>query len=125
MTKSRYPAYLLFAFTSILFLDGACVNHEFPEYKCPDDPVSYSEDVEQIIVAKCATTGCHNGDGNPNGPGVGRNWLDFDLLQPNAKNGKIKSVVVNHIMPPSSEPQLSPSEIAAIACWVDQGANEN
>jgi uncharacterized membrane protein len=122
----HYDRSLNYAFISLLLLITSCANHEYEApYSCPETPVSYQDDVHSIIVNKCATTGCHNGDGNPNGPGIDRNWLEFAKLQTEAQDGKVKEYVVNHIMPPSDEPQLTNEEISIIACWVDQGAPNN
>ena len=125
MNKIKSSFFFLGVFTLFLFLEESCANHEFPSYACPSDPVSFSEDVSPIIVSKCATTGCHNGDGDPSGPGADRNWLDSDRLREQAKNGLVKSYVINRIMPPGSKPPLSQAEIDAIACWIDQGAQDN
>ena len=125
MAKLKSAGIFLIVYGCLLFLQDSCASHEFPSYTCPDESVSFSEDISTIVETRCAVAGCHNGDGNPNGPGADRNWLDFETFQDHAQNGLVKTYVVNRIMPPSSHPPLSQAEIDAIACWIDQGAQAN
>jgi hypothetical protein len=122
MTKFRTPVLFAGLFVSLVFLEQSCASHEFPSYTCPPEAISFARDISPIIMAKCAIPDCHNGDN-----GADKNWTNFDLFQEHAKNGLVKSYVVNRIMPLSSSPQgpLSQDQINAIACWVDQGAQNN
>ena len=105
----------------LIILQGSCVSHDFPTYTCPDEPVSYDEQVHPIVTTKCAIQDCHGSD--PDLP----NWADFDTFQEGARNGNVKNYVVNRIMPPdfSHAGPLSQEQINIIACWVDQGAEKN
>lgn len=102
------------------FLEESCVSHDFPSYTCSDPAVSYSSDIDPIIMAKCAISGCHNGDNGDN-----KNWTDFSLFQ--SKSDLVRFRVTNRIMPPPNSPAgpLNQEEINAIACWADQGAQNN
>lgn len=108
----------------MVLLTAACVNHDFPSYTCTNDAVSFTADVRPIIVSKCALSGCHDG-GSPLGPDY--NWNDFDKIHLRAESGILKFNVTNRIMPPDNSPQgpLSQDQINIIACWVDQGAQNN
>jgi hypothetical protein len=99
---------------------GSCVSHEFPAYICPDEPISYSQHVNLIVMTKCAIEECHNGDN-----GDDKNWTEFEKFQ--GKSKLVRFRVTNRIMPPaeSTAGPLTQDEIAAIACWVDQGAQNN
>jgi hypothetical protein len=122
MNKIRNQVLFFLLFAALFFLEPSCANHEFPSYTCPPEPISFADDISPIIMTKCAIEGCHNGDN-----GADKNWTNFDLFQENAKNGLVKSYVVNRIMPKaeSSAGPLSQEQINAIACWVDQGAQNN
>ena len=100
----------------------SCADHDFPSYVCPDAEVSYLEDVKPILESKCAISGCHNGS-----LGAERNWSDFPTFQENAQHGNVKNYVTNRIMPPSFSPNgpLSQDQINTIACWIDNGAQNN
>lgn len=107
--------------TLLLLLDLSCVSHDFPSYTCTGDPVSYDSDVHAIVMNKCAVEGCHGSD--PNLP----DWTDFTTFQNEARSGDVKEYVINRIMPPAESPEgpLSQEQVALIACWVDQGAEDN
>jgi hypothetical protein len=122
MNKLKTPVFFLGLFAALAFLEPSCASHEFPSYTCLPEPVSYDTDIRPIILSKCAITDCHNGDN-----GADKNWTDFDLFQENAINGLVKYNVTNRIMPLASSTAgpLSQEQINAIACWVDQGAQNN
>jgi hypothetical protein len=122
MNRYRTPVYFLILFTFLALLQESCASHEFPTYTCPTEPISYINDVHPIIISRCAISGCHNGDN-----GADKNWTNFDLLQEEAQNGLVHYNVVNRIMPLASSTggPLSQEQIAIIACWVDQGAQNN
>lgn len=104
------------------YLIQGCSDDNVSLYSCPDDPVSYSSTVAPIVNMKCAISGCHNGD-----LGANLNWTDFGTFQDKAKSGIVRTRVINRIMPPANSPAgpLTQEEINAIACWADQGANNN
>ncbi|WP_224996631.1 SprB repeat-containing protein [Cesiribacter sp. SM1] len=79
---------------------------------------SFDGTVKSIIEANCAVAGCHVS-------GTGRaNFTQFSQIQNNA--AAIKEKTHSKIMPPpASGKSLSAAEIAAIACWVDDGALQN
>ena len=118
--KSLVHSFIVFLMLSII--EESCVSHEFTQYTCTDDEVSYATDVDIIVKSKCAITGCHNGDN-----GLDNNWTDFTLFQAKAESGKVKTSVVNRSMPPSDSPNgpLTQEEINTIACWTDQGSQNN
>jgi len=78
--------------------------------------ISYANSVSLLIENSCATTGCHDGD-NTSIPDL----TDFDVIQDKAERINIRTE--NKTMPPNGG--LSDEEIAAIACWVDDGALNN
>ncbi len=80
---------------------------------------SWASDVMPIIDSNCAVSGCHNGDN-----GSIPNFTVFNTVQTGAEN--IKSRTGNRSMPPSTSGlTLSNDEIELIACWVDDGAQNN
>lgn len=80
--------------------------------------VSYNNEIMALITANCAISNCHDGSNNSI-----PNWTVLTTVQANATN--IKSLTSDQRMPPDGRPDLEPSEIQAIACWVDDGALNN
>lgn len=122
MNKILRPFCFCLLFLSVFGFQFSCADHDFPTYNCPDNEVSYLEDIKPILESKCAISGCHNGS-----LGADRDWSNFNVFQENAQNGDVKNFVTNRIMPPASSPAggLSQDQINAIACWIDDGAPNN
>jgi hypothetical protein len=77
---------------------------------------SLMEDVMPVITANCAVSGCHDGkSGIPD-------WSDQSMVIANAAN--IKTRTGNGTMPPGDR-SITDEEIQTIACWVDDGAEDN
>ncbi|HMV09823.1 MAG TPA: SprB repeat-containing protein [Cyclobacteriaceae bacterium] len=80
--------------------------------------IDYVNDILPILESKCNFPGCHPDNGD---------WFTYSVAKTNAAN--IKSQTGSGKMPKggSSAPNgaLSASQIAKIACWVDDGAPEN
>ncbi len=83
--------------------------------------VSYMDDVDPIVQAKCAIDGCHVA-GNPQGL---PDYTVFTNVQARANNepGGIRQRVKTGDMPRTGS--LEATEIAAILCWIDEGAQDN
>lgn len=79
---------------------------------------SWENDIMPIISSNCAVSGCHNGS-NSSIP----NWSVLSNVQASA--GNIQSRTTARTMPPAGRSQLSDSDIALIACWVEDGAKNN
>lgn len=89
----------------------------FGETPCIEDKVSLADEVQPIINANCAISGCHSGVQSPN----------LSTTQNIINNAsRIRSVTQSGAMPPaSSGKNLSDAQIQTIACWVDSGAPNN
>ena len=76
------------------------------------------QDIVPILNTNCAVSGCHDGgNGLPN-------FSDTSQIISYADN--INTRTGNQTMPPSySDKSLTDEEIALIACWVDDGAEDN
>jgi len=120
MQKRRSFIFSFFSIVVLFVIQQSCVSHDFPSYTCPDEALSYAADIAPIVSTKCAIKDCHNGDN-----GAERNWTDFSLFQ--GKSEKVRSYVIHRVMPLSisAAGPLSQEEINKIACWVDQGAQNN
>ncbi len=83
--------------------------------------VSYLNDVDPIIQARCAIPGCHDGS-DASLP----NYTIFSEFQDRANNnpGGVRQRLKIDDMPRSGGP-LSAEEKALIFCWIDEGAMEN
>jgi hypothetical protein len=79
--------------------------------------IKYSTAILPIFTSTCNFSGCH-------GSGTGsRDWTNFTNVKREAAN--IKTRTGNGSMPIGSGRRLTPQEIEAIACWVDDGALDN
>jgi uncharacterized membrane protein len=83
--------------------------------------MSYSTDIQPIIAAKCATSGCHVAGGT----GVG-DFSTYTDLKAKVDGGQINNRVYQvKDMPPAGNPQLSQDELDRLKCWIQQGAQNN
>lgn len=78
--------------------------------------LSYSKDISPIFAASCNFGGCH-GAGE-----TGRDWTKFADVK--SKAADIKSRTIGKSMPIGGF-TLTQKQIQQIACWVDDGANNN
>jgi uncharacterized membrane protein len=119
MSKSKSLFFFAASLVVIFLVGESCVSHDFPSYTCPDDDVSYTAEVRNIIDTKCTISPCHGTD--PDLP----NWDELVTLQEHAE--EVKRRVVDRIMPPANTPGelLSQEQINTIACWIDGGAQNN
>jgi hypothetical protein len=117
----KYVTIIFFISAVMMITLWSCVYHDFPEYTC-DETYSFEADIKPIIETRCALSGCHNGD-----MGTDLNWTNFDQFHKRAESGEVKFRVTNRIMPPSDSPggPLTQEQIDALACWTDQGAQNN
>lgn len=101
------------------FLFGCAMdNEEELANKMPCGEVSFATDIQPIIQTNCAVSGCHV-------PGTGLpDYTDKQVIFSLAN--KIKTYTSQRIMPPAdSGIILTQEEIDLIACWVDDGAQDN
>jgi hypothetical protein len=103
---------------TVVVKDAAnCTVTQVVELPRGDTGVSYSTEIESIIAANCATSGCHvSGSSVPN-------FSTYSGVASRAQS--IKQRTANGSMPPSSRPDLTPQQIQLISCWVDDGAKNN
>jgi hypothetical protein len=80
--------------------------------------ISFEASVQTIIESNCAVSGCHVSGTNR------ANFNEFSEVKKNASS--IMRYTQEGSMPPEkSGKTLTDSEIAAIACWVEDGAPQN
>ena len=77
--------------------------------------VSYSNNIESIIMDNCAVSGCHNGTQFPD-------YRVFENIQTHKDN--IRTRTQNKSMPAGGG-SLTQEQIDLIACWIDDGALAN
>ncbi len=91
-------------------------NEEVPIDELCETTVSYSATIRPLIDNNCMP--CHNGDGSePLAP----NLTTYDGVESIAL--LTKTVTQSRVMPRNGS--LTEAQIAAIKCWVDQGALNN
>jgi hypothetical protein len=91
----------------------------FGSNTCQPQMVTYSQVIEPILTNNCTLLFCHDCS-DPAIP----DWTVFHNVQANAQ--EIKEHTGNRTMPPSNSGKiLTAGEIDDIACWVDNGAQNN
>ena len=85
-----------------------------PSDDCSSAPKSFSADVNPVIQASCATSGCQGATSN-SGPGA---LVTYSQIF-NARSA-IRSAVSSGRMPKNRT--LTTSEKAKIICWIDNGS---
>jgi hypothetical protein len=77
--------------------------------------ISWQHDILPIMQTRCAITGCHNGVSRAN------DWRVYAQVKTNAAD--IRKRTQNKSMPFDSE--MPQANIDLIACWIDEGAQNN
>ena len=89
-----------------------------------DEEFSYDDQIETIINRNCAYSGCHNGTG-----GVPGNFSFYDGLASRITTNQFETrVLLQQDMPPadaSGPTSLTDTEMADLACWINQGFPKN
>jgi len=96
-------------------------------FDCAD--VSYSTHIQPIWDSKCATTGCHDGNREPNLLSevsyvnlTAGGYVDLNIPE---ESSLFKSVdFIENAMPPGG-PKLPTQDIELVRCWISEGALNN
>jgi hypothetical protein len=122
----------LVAAVSAGFLLGACDNDKFPEPEVKDN-VSFALDIQPILTAECAS--CHNpSEVEPDfREGYAYESMEElidegDIIPGSAEESELVEMLEGvsedgNTMPP--EGPMSPTKIALIKKWIDEGALDN
>lgn len=84
---------------------------------CSTVEAKFSANVQPLINAKCATSGCH--DATASGGLIFQNYSQIS----GAKDRVNARAVVEKSMPPTGP--LQPAELNIIKCWIESGAPNN
>lgn len=98
----------------------SCKKDKTIELECTEE-ISFSADVQPIIMNSCAVSGCHTG-ANP------ANNMNFSTYEIVFANRVLIGKSVRHesgVTPMPVGPQLNADEITKISCWIEQGAPNN
>jgi hypothetical protein len=101
-------------------LAASCKKDKTAPIECVDE-ISFSADVQPIIMNSCATSGCHSG---PNAS----NNMNFMTYEAVFEHRVLIGRSVRHesgVTPMPFGPQLSAENISKITCWIEQGAPNN
>lgn len=115
-----YISLLLLTF----FASGCYYDQVVPEVvELPDEPVSYTLDIQPFFDAKCVS--CHNGGGIPLdlSPDVSYDALLNGYINTNDPEGSKLYTKINS--GGSMENYASPTEVAITLKWIQEGANDN
>jgi mono/diheme cytochrome c family protein len=122
MTFRLTSATLLFL--SILGLFFSCTYENLQE---SSGTVCFERDVQPILAANCAYSGCHNAiDRAQNRDFTAYQDVLKEVEPGNYKKSELYEVLVesnkNDVMPPAPYNRLSSADIATIAAWIEAGA---
>ncbi len=98
----------------------SCKKDKTIQLECTEE-ISFSEDVQPIIMNSCAVSGCHTGAN----PANNMNFSTYDIV---FANRVLIGKSVRHesgATPMPVGPQLSADQISKISCWIEQGAPNN
>jgi hypothetical protein len=113
---------VFFIFLSSIFLISAC--HQKPII--PASPaISYSNEVQPIVLGNCATPGCHNSNSHLRAL-TNYNEVMIYIKAGNASKSQLYKAITSlssNEMPPSHP--LSEEQIKLIYVWIMQGAKNN
>jgi len=111
---------LIFSFLIISIFSTSCRKDKTAEVQCAEQ-ISFSNDVQPIIMNSCAVSGCHAG-ANP------ANNMNFTSYENVFLHRILIGRSVRHesgVTPMPVGPQLSADQISKISCWIEQGALNN
>ncbi|MEQ8625312.1 MAG: hypothetical protein RJQ00_00225 [Vicingaceae bacterium] len=87
--------------------------------ECDTTVVTFSVDVQPIISASCAISGCHVAGGTGSG-----NFQTYSGIKSKVDVGSFMNrVIVQQNMPPNGD--LSSCELEQLKIWIDEGAPNN
>jgi hypothetical protein len=124
---NKYKLFLTLWVSALIVVAYGCVDHDLPlpEVNCTGvATISFSADVNPIIIKSCAIPGdgnCHNGG---NGPDL--NWTVFQNFKDHAEH--VQDRITRAPGAEGKMPKIgtiSDVEIQTIYCWVEQGALQN
>lgn len=104
----------------IALITFSCKKDKTTAPLCTEE-ISFSVDVQPIIMNSCATTGCHSG---PNAS----NNMNFTTYENIFEHHVLIGRSIRHesgVTPMPVGPQLSADNISKISCWIEQGAPNN
>lgn len=119
---------------SLILLSG-CYNDKYDKLypapantTCDTSAISYARDIQPIINASCATSGCHNSSGNSTTGGL--DFTVFSILQADANQALLLNDIEGtptrgHNTMPLNLTPLSQCQINKMIAWVNQGAKNN
>ena len=89
----------------------------------PADPaISFSTQIQPIVVNNCAQSGCHDGSGDLR-PLKIYSEIMHSVTPGNANNSSLYTRIVNRSMPPANP--LTDEQAKLIYIWIMQGAQNN
>lgn len=113
---------LFLLFTAVILLVNGCYydNEEelYPNSFCDTTDVTYSTNIEPIVMRNCAVPGCHVQGGDGNG-----DFTQFPQVLEKVEDGSFLSTIKNGVMPPDDP--LKACQVRQIELWIASGAPNN
>jgi hypothetical protein len=104
---------------SALLMTSSCKH----KAEVPADPaISFSTQVQPIVVNNCAQSGCHDGSGHLRPLKIYSDIKD-NVTPGNANNSRLYTKIVDRSMPPANP--LTDEQAKLIYIWIMQGAQSN
>jgi hypothetical protein len=88
------------------------------EPDCNDD-YTYENGIRDIITVSCASSGCHEPNGDA--PGI---YTTFESMSSWFGPEGIEKTIRDGSMPPQGSQQLTEEETSALLCWIEAGYPE-
>lgn len=117
-------------FFAFLFTAGFMACTVTPVDPTADLPtISYSTDISPIISANCASSGCHDGNGELGSLQTYDELIRYtDVQAGKPHNSNLYNIIrlyIGNVMPPKPNNHLTDEQIATIYVWILQGAKNN
>jgi len=115
--------YIILAVTIPLAIIISCKSDQVTpvDPNCPD-VISYSAQIEPMILTNCSTSGCHNAAG-PGKPAL-TNHSEISSNASTIRNVINKNPGEPNFMPLGGQ-KLADSVLQQFNCWIDQGLQNN
>jgi uncharacterized membrane protein len=94
-------------------------------WRCSADTVYYTLDIQPILTANCAMSGCHDAITRADGVNLSnytRTMSTGGVVAGNPSSSDLYSEIVRGKMPPRGYPALTQAQKDLIAKWINQGA---
>ncbi|MBK6640034.1 MAG: hypothetical protein KBH11_01950 [Bacteroidia bacterium] len=123
MNQLKLPLTIIAGIVALLFFQSCTRESDLTNYPV----VSFTNEVQPIIVGNCAQSGCH-GQNDEEFPLTSYDEISGRVEPGNGRKSQIYRVITGRaleFMPPSPSDPLTEDQIRSIFVWIEQGAQNN